>query len=53
MKFYDHVRRLSRSNALLVAFLTVVITFAIIFPSSAQFQPETSGQAFVENDAHG
>ncbi|HXU39304.1 MAG TPA: LamG-like jellyroll fold domain-containing protein [Blastocatellia bacterium] len=41
MKFYDHMRRLSRSNALLVAFLTVVITFAIIFPSSAQFQPET------------
>lgn len=41
MKFYDHMRRLSRSNALLVVFLTVVITFAIIFPSSAQFQPET------------
>lgn len=39
--FYDHMRKLSRSNALLVVFLTVVFTFAIIFPSSAQFQPET------------
>jgi len=41
MKFYDQVRRPSRSNTLLVVFLTVLIPFALIFSSSAQFETET------------
>jgi hypothetical protein len=41
MKFYDQMRRPSRSNALLVVFLTVLIPFALIFSSSAQFETQT------------
>jgi hypothetical protein len=41
MKFYDQKRRPGLGSVLLVVFLTILIPFALVFSSSAQFQTET------------